>query len=54
MRPNIKANAFSNLCLSGSGKRLPNCFGFTISYGLMMESPVGVWKLEPWHMHMVV
>lgn len=44
MRPNIKANTWSNLYLSGSGRRLPNCFGFTIGYSL--NDGVPNWGLE--------
>lgn len=47
IRLNIKANDFSNLFLSDSGKRVPNCFGFTTGYCLVIELPVGGWILKP-------
>lgn len=49
MKPNIKANTFSNLFLSYSGRRVPNSFGFTVVCSLVVEFSVGVWRLKLWH-----
>ena len=50
MRPNIKAKILVVITfLSDSGRRVPNCFDFTIGYSPVMEFPAGVWKLKPWH-----
>lgn len=43
IKPNIKASTFSNLFLSSSGRRVPNCFGFPIGYSL---DGVPIWSLE--------
>ena len=48
MRPNIKQTC-SNHFLSDSGRRLPNCFDFTVSYSPVMELLAGVWNLTTWH-----
>lgn len=48
MRPNIKQTC-SDHFLSDSGRRLPNCFHFTVGYSPVMELLAGVWNLTTWH-----
>lgn len=48
MRPDIKANTFSDLFFIRFRLKIAKIFGLTIGCSLVMEFPVEIWKLNPW------